>query len=59
MIIFEEKYLKDQGIIHAIRENVIITEFQRFFKNLLSQLKLFIQYANFGKLDKWQFIELY
>jgi hypothetical protein len=52
MIIFEEKYLKDQGIIHVIREKIIITEFQRFFENLLSQLNPFIKNASIGKIDK-------
>jgi hypothetical protein len=49
---FRGKYLKDQGIIHRIRENIIITEFQRFFENLLSQLNLFIENAHMSKTDK-------
>jgi len=52
MIIFEEKYLKDQGIIHAIRENISITGFQIFFKNLLTQLKLFTKNGNIAKSCK-------
>jgi len=40
------------GIIHTIREDIIITEFQRFFENLLSKLNLFIKNAKIGKIDK-------
>jgi len=52
MIIFEKKYLKNQGIIHPIRENIIITEFRKFFENLLSQFNLFIENAHMSKIDK-------
>jgi len=52
MIIFEKKYLKNQGIIQAIRGNIITTEFQRFFENLLSQINAFIKNASIGKIDK-------
>jgi hypothetical protein len=52
MVIFEKKDLKDQVIIHTIRENIIITWFQRFLENLLSQLNPFTQNASIGKMGK-------
>jgi len=42
----------NSGIIHTIRENIIITEFQRFFENLLSKLKLFTQNGSIAKIAK-------
>jgi hypothetical protein len=42
----------NSGIIHTIREDIIITEFQRFFEDLLSKLDLFSKNANTSKIAK-------
>lgn len=58
MIIFTIKYLKDQGIIRAIRENIIITEFQRFFNiycpssTYLSKMPILAKWINSSTLNK-------
>jgi hypothetical protein len=52
MVIFEKKDLKDQVIIHTIREDIIINEFQRLFKNLLPQINLFSQNGSIAKMAK-------
>ena len=52
MITSEKKYLKDPGIVHTIRENIIFTEFQKFLENLLSQSELFTQNCSIDKIVK-------
>jgi len=45
-------FLKDQGIIHTIRENINISEFPKFFENFGSYLKPFTQNANISKMSR-------
>jgi len=42
----------NSGIIHTIREDIIITEFQSFFESLFSQLKPFTKNGNIAKSCK-------
>jgi hypothetical protein len=49
---FRGRILRRSRIIHTIREDIIITGFQRFFENLFSQLKPFTKNGNIAKSCK-------
>jgi len=45
------------GIIHTIPENIIISEFSKFFEDFVSYVKTFTENANIGKMGKQEYIE--